>query len=392
MTYPVLWASNAPWAPSGYGVQSKHFAPRIAKHGHSTAFAANYGAQAGVLNWGGLPVLPSLMDGHGRDVLTSHAAAFFQGLKKGGIIILYDSWVYDPHVLHKDRANVAVWAPVDHEPAPPGVLGFFEESGAIPLAMSQHGYAEFAEADLDPIYIPHAVDTKLFTPGDKADARQRIGLPDDDRFVVGMIAANKGNPSRKSFDQALQAFAQILLDHSDAILYLHTEADGKFDGVNLPALLGALKIPAENVRFADPYQLILGFPDDYMVAAYRAIDVLLNPAMGEGFGVPVLEAQACGTPVIVSEFTAMREIGQVGWQVGGQKTFTPMRSWMLTPDVGEIVEALLAAEQMRGRFASAGVDHAAKYDIDVVWNEYWVPALAEMGERWGITEQAAEAA
>ena len=65
------------------------------------------------------------------------------------------------------------------------------------IAMSKFGVEETHKAGLDCMYVPHGVDTNVFKPGDKAEARQRLGLPQD-KFIVGTVAMNKGNPSRKA--------------------------------------------------------------------------------------------------------------------------------------------------------------------------------------------------
>jgi glycosyltransferase involved in cell wall biosynthesis len=77
-----------------------------------------------------------------------------------------------------------------------------------------------------------------------------------------------------------------------------------------------------------------------MAKLYSAMDVLLNPAMGEGFGVPVLEAQACGTPAIVTDFSAMQEVCGAGWHVAYERSWTGQNSWQASPDVDDIVSAL----------------------------------------------------
>ena len=51
-------------------------------------------------------------------------------------------------------------------------------------------------------------------------------------------------------------------------------------------------------------------PDDLMAAAYSAADVFVFPSLYEGFGMPVLEAMACGTPVVTSNTTAIPEIAE----------------------------------------------------------------------------------
>ena len=87
---------------------------------------------------------------------------------------------------------------------------------------------------------------------------------------------------------------------------------------------------------------------EHMADLYSSFDVLLNPAMGEGFGLPVLEAQACGVPAIVTDFTAMSEVCGAGWKVGYDRVRTPMRSWQAWPKVDEIVAALEACYALAG--------------------------------------------
>ena len=77
-----------------------------------------------------------------------------------------------------------------------------------------------------------------------------------------------------------------------------------------------------------------------MADVYSSLDVLLNPAMGEGFGLPILEAHACGVPAIVTDFTAMSEVCGAGWKVGYDRVRTPLRAWQAWPNVEEIVESL----------------------------------------------------
>jgi hypothetical protein len=83
---------------------------------------------------------------------------------------------------------------------------FFTESGAVPVAMSRFGQQMLGR--LDPLYVPHGIDTNIYKPIDRKTAREECGVPDG-AFLVGMVAANKGRPSRKGFSQAFQAFARF---------------------------------------------------------------------------------------------------------------------------------------------------------------------------------------
>ena len=113
----------------------------------------------------------------------------------------------------------------------------------------------------------------------------------EDAFPVGMVAANKGRPSRKGFQQAFQAFKKFSDAHDNAYLYLHTTIDpDASSGENIPAILTALGVPDERVVTADQYRMMFDpYSPQTMAKLYSAMDVLLNPAMGEGFGIPVLK-------------------------------------------------------------------------------------------------------
>jgi glycosyltransferase involved in cell wall biosynthesis len=65
--------------------------------------------------------------------------------------------------------------------------------------------------------------------------------------------------------------------------------------------------------WVDQYAYRLGAPAEVMAATYSAMDVLLAPSHGEGFCVPLIEAQACGTPVIATDFSAQPELVGAGW-------------------------------------------------------------------------------
>ena len=59
-----------------------------------------------------------------------------------------------------------------------------------------------------------------------------------------------------------------------------------------------------------PLRTATGVSDDVVTAAYRAASVVVFPSLNEGFGLPVSEALAAGTPVVTSNYGSMREIGE----------------------------------------------------------------------------------
>jgi glycosyltransferase involved in cell wall biosynthesis len=64
-----------------------------------------------------------------------------------------------------------------------------------------------------------------------------------------------------------------------------------------------------------PIELLTSVTDDSLWAAYRLSHCVLFPSLNEGFGLPVAEALACGTPVVTSDFGSMAEIAELGGAV-----------------------------------------------------------------------------
>lgn len=379
----LLWHSNAPWAPTGYGQQTGLFAPHIAEH-YDMAISSFYGLEGAPITWEGIPVLPGIGGDFGGEYLVEHARQHFGGDPKGGLVAtLMDVWVLDPGMM--SQLNAACWVPVDHEPPPPGVVDFFLKSGAVPITMSKFGQRQLGR--LDPLYVPHGIDTDTYKPHDRKKVREQVGLPDD-AFLVGMVAANKGRPSRKGFAQAFQAFRKFAESYDNAYLYLHTMVNpGIAAGENIPVLLDALGIPQDRVLIADQYRVLFDpYSHASMAKIYSSMDVLLNPAMGEGFGLTVLEAQACGVPAIVTNFSAMPEVCGAGWHVDWKPYWTGQNSWQATPDVEDIASALEEcyglSTRRRKQLSDAARKHALGYSLERVLKQHMLPALRVAEQRF----------
>ena len=387
----AIWYSNAPFVTSGYGTQTGLVVPSMVADGHDMAIVANYGLQGAKLDWNGLPMYPSGWDQWSNDVIKGHALNHF-GQAQGWVITLVDVFVLKGPAWRE--LNVASWVPVDHLPPPPQVLQFFDDSEAVPIAMSEFGRDQLVKAGLDPFYAPHGIDTSVFRPGITdlrgVSPRQALGLPDD-AFVIGMNAANKGNyKARKGFPWAFAAVGMFMRDHPDAVLFLHTERHGMAEGFKLDRLLRACNVPEDRVFYIDQYMYRLGLQPETMAAMYNAFDVLLAPSMGEGFGIPVVEAQACGVPVIVSNFSAQPELVGSGWAVDGTPDWDEGQgAWFHIPSVDGILAALREAYAGEGNPDNAR-EKALQYDHDLVYDTHWRPILAELERRITIQDATAE--
>lgn len=375
----ILWFSNAPWTGTGYGQQTAQAWWRIQKLGHKiVAIAANYGHEGSPLsieqNGETTQVLGRGYNPHGIDIIGAHA----QASKADIVITLYDSWIFDPRMMQ--NLKWVPWLPVDHDPCPPQIKQVLQ-AAYQPICFAKFGVAKLQEAGLDPVYVPHGIETSIFKPGDKQKARERWGMSGYD-FVAVMVAANKGSPSRKSFGETFKAWRKFLDKHPNSLLYCHSYTGKEMNGEDLMGLGAFEGIPPENLKFADKYYLLMTYPQEQLAELYRAADVLLSPSKGEGFGVPIVEAQACGCPVITGNWTSMPELTFGGWLVEGQAQATPLLANQWIPNIGSIVEALEEAYKHQGSDAikRKAINGARDYDADLVCEKYWKPVLANIEE------------
>jgi glycosyltransferase involved in cell wall biosynthesis len=383
-----VW-SNSPYQPTGYGVQAGHLVDYLKRDGYEVAALSNYGLEGNNSTlqtpYGEIPHYARGMEAYSNDVAPMHHSHWMQQHPgaKDLFISLYDVWVLKGAAWDKMN-NIASWTPLDHVTMPPAVEAWLRKPNVTPIAMSPFGEKQMIDKGIDCLYIPHAIDTKVMKPTYEINGvptREYLGFSNDD-FVIGMVAANKasGMVHRKAFSENLVAFSIFLKTHPDAKLYLHTDPLGSAGGWNLLYLCDALGIPESSVRFPNLIDYKYGIEPKILAAFMTSMDVLLAPSYGEGFGVPQMEAQACGTRVIGSGWAASPELlsddsiliaGQLTWDSG-------QNAWWMIPNVPSIVEALEIAYQKPRGVSQESVDFAKDFDVDIVWNKYWIPALDKL--------------
>ncbi len=158
-----------------------------------------------------------------------------------------------------------------------------------------HRYLEVDPGKLHLIY--EAVDHDLFKPGDPGEARARVasfGVTKPFALFVSSLWPYK------NCDGLLRAWAAARSDlNGRQLAIVGPGRDARYTEY-LDALAGDLGI-REDVVF------IGGVPLEETVRFYQAADVFVYPSFNETFGLPILEAMACGCPVVTSNVSAMPE-------------------------------------------------------------------------------------
>lgn len=347
--------------------------PRLASLGHEVAISAFSGLHGASMDWNGHTVYPGGSHVYGADSLPRHARHFRPDL----IIALCDAWALGPVAMR--GLPVACWLPVDCAPLGRADHLAITRGGAKTIAMTRHGQKMLTGAGHSPLLVPHGIDTSVFAPQPElAEAlREELGLAG--RFVVGMVAANS-DERRKGWFEQLSAFARLHSRHDDAVLIAHT-SPGQKGGLDLRGLAGDLGI-AEAVLWTDDYAAGNGkVTPQQMARTFAAMHLFSSCSLGEGFGLPLAEAQASGTPAVATNASAMAEVCG-GWLVDGQPAWHPghKAKWVV-PSIAVIDRVYEKAYQRGAPYnakAAAAREHVLQYDADRVLKEHWVPALERL--------------
>jgi glycosyltransferase involved in cell wall biosynthesis len=144
--------------------------------------------------------------------------------------------------------------------------------------------------------IPPGVNLEVFTPGEQSGARERLGLPRD-AWIASCV---RRLVPRMGIDVLLEAWRSFA-EHPQSqpsLLLIAGDGDRR----------DALSARASQLGLGESVRFLGGISDADLVTLHQAADVSLVPSLAlEGFGLVVLEALACGTPVIVTDAGGLPE-------------------------------------------------------------------------------------
>lgn len=221
--------------------------------------------------------------------------------------------------------------------------------------------------------IPNGVDTRLLRP-----VGERYPLPSRKSlrllFVGGMVF-------RKGMDLLLQAYAKAFSAADDVVLVIKS-----FGNSSHYAYQGLERQLQQLQNQPEAPEILLISEDltpEALASLYRACDVYVHPYRGEGFGMPILEAMACGLPVVIPNAGPAPEFcpPEASWQVYTRLRFEPTRdvqgqglaclnpyfSEVDVPALARTLQAVAADPETRQRKARAAAAAAQAYDWQALY-------------------------
>lgn len=161
--------------------------------------------------------------------------------------------------------------------------------------------------------------------------KEKYGI--EGKYILGI----GGNEYRKNVISLIEAFKMIKLENNiDLKLIIVGKNDNKLNDL----LLGDDIIYTGYVT------------DDELTALYSGAEIFVYPSLYEGFGLPPLEAMACGTPVITSNVTSIPEV------VGDAALLT---SPLEVKEIKDIIWELLHNEDLKGQLRNRGFERLKKF-------------------------------
>jgi glycosyltransferase involved in cell wall biosynthesis len=265
-----------------------------------------------------------------------------------GPLVLYQPWEFGEiptaWVDEIRRGVDEVWAPSEH------ARNAYLASGIAPELVH---------------VVPNGVDLDRFRP----DGPRRA-LPTGKGTVFLFVG---GTVYRKGIDVLLTAFARAFTAADDVALVVKANSGESFyrgqTADDALARFDSLPDAPELVVMDDD------LPADQVPALYRAADVLVQPYRGEGFCLPVLEALACGVPVVATAGGPTDDFvsDACAWRIPSRRAPLPASElvltgdgWLLEPDVDALVDLLREAADPDARAdrAAAARSHAERWSWD----------------------------
>ena len=314
----ILWCSQTPSIHTGYGIITHDILERlhntgkyeVACHGWHEPPAPNprYPLEAAggaafpykLFNAGNVrPEEPNLHEKMGK----KNFQEVIDNFKPDVVIMFGDTYMFDYVFDHpaRNKFHLGVYVAIDGAPVPGGWAHSFKRADTV-IAFSKFGAKAIKDrAGIEPELIYHGIDYPMWSmpvPGEIIkNKRKELFKTDEDIFVFGMVARNQ---PRKNIPVLYEAFAAHSKSHPNSRMLLHSV--NKDQGWDLNLLAAEFNIK-DKIYIPANITPQRGISNQDLRLVYDCMDVHINTAWGEGFGIPIVESMACGIANIAPAYS-----------------------------------------------------------------------------------------
>lgn len=169
--------------------------------------------------------------------------------------------------------------------------------------------------------------------------------PQGDSYALGfpyLLSVSNRKPHKNEF-RIVEAFAKANLDPRMHLVFTGETTE-------------KLRRWIETQKVRSRVEFIGNVPEERLPSLYRGAQALIFPSLYEGFGLPILEAMACGTPVVTSNITAMPETA------GFAALFVNPRS---VEEIANAMERIIGDSSLRNQMRDRGIIRASEFSWEV---------------------------
>ncbi|MHC4663733.1 MAG: glycosyltransferase family 4 protein [Planctomycetota bacterium] len=210
----------------------------------------------------------------------------------------------------------------------------------VPSEYVRKAFSEsYPDVDYKVVVIPHGVGEEFKPQDDEAVSavREKYRLPEKYILFVGSVGV------RKNSQRLLDAFGRIAGDYPELGLMLAGKLSHGGEQVSLSV---------RTTPFHDRIRMPGYVPTEDLPALYTGASLFVLPSLSEGFGIPMLESFACGTPVVASDRTSIPEVaGDAAVLVDPEDT----------DSIAEGMDSVLGDEKLRNELIEKGKARAGEF-------------------------------
>jgi len=343
----VLFVSEASYLNTGYATYSREVLKRL--YSSSKYEVAEFSIYGGIedkrrssIPWKNYPNMPDPQNEeqnkvYGSDSMNQFGKWRFERVCidfKPDVVLTIRDWWMDAFIQHSPLRKYfkLIWMPtVDASPQNEEWIDSFSDADTI-LTYSDWA-VDVLKSQSDQMNVkcaaPPSASEDFFQIPNKSAHKERMGI-DPSWKIIGTVMRNQ---RRKLFPELFEAFGKYLKKTGKTDVYLYCHTSYPDNGWDLPKYLFENEISSRVLftyvceacgatspsKFSDTAKpcdkcgqfaakmsnVSSGVDTKTLGAIYNLFDIYIQPANSEGFGLPIVEAAACGVPVLATDYSAM---------------------------------------------------------------------------------------